>query len=66
LKSELVNLMITNFNRTYLTNKAPIGLFTHAAWFSKNTAHFEAYMEFLDYLSGLDDVYMVSKVMEDS
>lgn len=51
--------MIENFNRTYLTNRAPTGFYVHAAWFDQNPIHFEAYVKFIDYLQTLDDVFLV-------
>jgi hypothetical protein len=51
--------MKKNFHQTYKTNRAPIGFYTHAALFNANPVMFEAYKEFLDYLSTLKDVYMV-------
>lgn len=51
--------MIGNFNRTYLTNRAPTGFYVHAAWFDQDPIHFEAYVKFIDYLQRLDDVFLV-------
>ena len=53
--------MIENFNRTYLTNKAPFGFYVHAAWFFVSDAHFTAYVKFIDYLQTKRDVYLVKK-----
>ncbi|KAG4069627.1 hypothetical protein HA402_014650 [Bradysia odoriphaga] len=55
----LVGFMIDNFNRNYLTNKAPFGFFVHSAWFIVGQNHFAAFVKFIDYLQGLPDVYLV-------
>lgn len=52
--------MIKNFERNYHNNRAPFGVYLHAAWFEKGTHYFEAYTTFLDYLEDLPDVYLVS------
>lgn len=51
--------MVENFNRNYLTNKAPFGFFVHSAWFMVGQNHFAAFVKFIDYLQGLPDVYLV-------
>ncbi|XP_022911775.2 chitin deacetylase 7-like [Onthophagus taurus] len=57
---ELLELMKSNFQRHYTSNKAPFGFYIHAAWFDKNPVNFEAYKQFLDYLGTLNDVYIVT------
>ncbi|KAK9739762.1 Transmembrane amino acid transporter protein [Popillia japonica] len=49
-----------NFHRHYDNNRAPFGFYVHAAWFLRNPNNFEAYLQFLDYLESLNDVYIVS------
>jgi hypothetical protein len=58
-KAGILEFMKKNFHQTYKTNKAPVGFYIHAALFDANPTLFEAYKEFLDYLSGLKDVYLV-------
>ena len=48
-----------NFNRSYLSNKAPTGFHVHAAWFMGEEERIAAYGLFLDYLQTLPDVYIV-------
>ncbi|XP_055839010.1 chitin deacetylase 8 [Episyrphus balteatus] len=57
---DLVNWMISNFNRHYLTNRAPFGIYLHSAWFQKGEHYFEAFREFIRYLNKKPDVYFVS------
>lgn len=58
-ETEVYQLLMNNFNRHYLNNRAPFGLSYHAAWFSKqhHKAGFEA---FLDTLTSMDDVWFVT------
>lgn len=56
---ELVEFMMGNFNRTYNSNRAPMGFYVHAAWFLTNEIHFQAYVKFIDQLLKLDDVFFV-------
>ncbi|XP_071547694.1 chitin deacetylase 7-like [Panulirus ornatus] len=54
-----------NFNINYLNNKAPYGLYVHHSWFYEGTlnnsdARMEGYTRFLEWLSVMDDVYVVS------
>ncbi|XP_065091171.1 chitin deacetylase 8 [Ochlerotatus camptorhynchus] len=49
-----------NFEKSYLSNKAPFGFYVHAAWFNVSPVHFEAYKKFLDYLKTLKDVFLVN------
>lgn len=50
------NLLKTNFDRHYTSNRAPFGVYTHAAWFQVNAVNFQGYLQFLDYLATLPDV----------
>ena len=51
-----------NFERHYNTTKAPFGLYAHSSWFylSNEAERLQAYLDFLDYLGSLDDVYIVT------
>lgn len=42
---DIVQWMITNFERNYKNNRAPFGVYLHAAWFEKGVHYFEAYMK---------------------
>jgi len=60
-----LSLLKRNFLRHYDGNRAPFGVFTHAAWFNGEDApainRKEGYRQFLAYLlNELDDVYLVS------
>lgn len=52
--------MIDQFKGSYHSNRAPFGFYVHAAWFVSKDNAFEAYLNFLDYLGGLDDVLIVT------
>lgn len=39
--------MIQNFERNYKNNRAPFGVYLHAAWFEKGDSYFEAYMRYV-------------------
>jgi len=60
----LYNLLQRNFLEQYNGNRAPFGIFTHAAYFigdsSDAVARTQGYERFLDYLLNLKDVYIVS------
>ena len=49
-----------NFHRFYGGNRAPMGLHLHATWFMKDNMYFEAVDEFINTLSKMNDVYLVS------
>ncbi|EFA00992.1 chitin deacetylase 9 precursor [Tribolium castaneum] len=57
---KLLQWFIDNFNVQYKGNKAPFGFYIHAAYFAVNPVRLEAYKKFVDYLQGLNDVYLVS------
>jgi hypothetical protein len=57
---ELLGWFIDNFNVSYSGNRAPFGFYVHAAYFNVDPIRLEAYSRFIDYLQGLDDVYLVS------
>lgn len=43
----LVEWMIKNFEHNYNTNRAPFGVYLHAAWFLKGSNFFEAYVQYV-------------------
>lgn len=49
-----------NFDASYNSNKAPVGIYLHAAWFLGYPHTLTGYLQFLDYLRTLPDVYIVS------
>ncbi|KAF4525365.1 hypothetical protein B566_EDAN014803 [Ephemera danica] len=57
---DVFNFMKENFDRHYTGWREPFGVFLHAAWFQANETRFAGYEQFLDYLGGLNDVYIVS------
>jgi len=68
---ETFTLLKRNFDDQYIDgNRAPVGVFTTAAWLQGSEPEFEerklGYIAFLDYLSELPDVYIVgiSKALE--
>jgi len=56
---DVFKLLWTNFARHYNTNRAPIGLFYHAAWFTQ-PHNMEGFQRFLDTILSLDDVWFVT------
>ncbi|XP_063978438.1 uncharacterized protein LOC135163145 isoform X4 [Diachasmimorpha longicaudata] len=52
-------MLIKNFERHYTTNRAPFGLFYHAAWFTQ-PHHKEGFISFLDTIAAMDDVWIVT------
>ncbi|XP_046425141.1 uncharacterized protein LOC124182233 isoform X2 [Neodiprion fabricii] len=52
-------MLIKNFERHYTTNRAPFGLFYHAAWFTQ-AHHKEGFISFLDTIVAMDDVWLVT------
>lgn len=52
--------MKSNFERNYLGNRAPFGVFMHAAWFTIRESHLPAYKRLIEYMNSLPDVYLVS------
>ncbi|XP_026477754.1 uncharacterized protein LOC113383720 [Ctenocephalides felis] len=55
----VVKVLRKNFERHYTTNRAPFGLFYHAAWFTQ-PHHKEGFIQFLDELIQMPDVYLVT------
>merc|ERR1712083_23717 len=57
----LYNVLTHNFIRHYEQNRAPMGLFLHAAWLKKQPDMLDALLFWLDeVLTSYDDVYMVT------
>ncbi|XP_024885775.1 uncharacterized protein LOC112463557 isoform X2 [Temnothorax curvispinosus] len=52
-------MLIKNFERHYTTNRAPFGLFYHAAWFTQ-PHHKEGFLSFLDTIVAMDDVWVIT------
>jgi hypothetical protein len=52
-------MLAKNFERHYTTNRAPFGLYYHAAWFT-TPHHKEGFEAFLDSLVQMDDVWLVT------
>ena len=57
-----MHFFMHNFERHYNNSKAPFGLYAHASWFffHDSAQRLQAFMDFLDYLGSLEDVYIVS------
>jgi len=54
------DMLLRNFNKTYNGNRAPFGLYMHAAWFfGEATWHYEGYKAFLEEITKMDDVWIV-------
>jgi hypothetical protein len=55
------DMLMRNFNKVYNGNRAPFGLYMHAAWFFGDQAwHYEGYKSFLkDITDNYDDVWIV-------
>uniref|UniRef100_A0A1A9ZI54 NodB homology domain-containing protein n=1 Tax=Glossina pallidipes TaxID=7398 RepID=A0A1A9ZI54_GLOPL len=49
-----------NFLRHYEGNRAPFGMYLHAAWFSRGNNYLKAFRKFLEYANSLHDVYLVT------
>jgi len=57
----LYNVLTHNFIRHYEQNRAPMGLYMHAAWFKKDEGMLDAFKFWLDeVLSTYGDVYVVT------
>ncbi|XP_072946390.1 uncharacterized protein Cda5 isoform X6 [Epargyreus clarus] len=52
-------MLLKNFDRHYTTNRAPFGLFYHAAWFTQ-PHHKEGFIMFLDFINKMKDVWIVT------
>jgi len=56
---QVFDMLMRNFARVYNGNRAPWGLYMHAAWFFGSPWHFEGYSMFLKEISTYDDVWIV-------
>jgi len=54
------NLLLKNFLRHYLTNRAPFPMFMHAGWFTVAPHRWAALNEFIDLVLTRPDVYFVT------
>lgn len=55
------NFLVNNFNRHYLANKAPLGLFFHSAFLKNDPEILDAFLFWLDEtLANYNDVYFVT------
>ncbi|XP_050313531.1 uncharacterized protein LOC126748381 isoform X2 [Anthonomus grandis grandis] len=52
-------MLIKNFQRHYTTNRAPFGLFYHAAWFTQ-PHHKEGFINFIDTILAMKDVWIIT------
>nr|XP_026497043.1 uncharacterized protein LOC113401365 isoform X5 [Vanessa tameamea] len=52
-------MILKNFDRHYTSNRAPFGLFYHAAWFTQ-PHHKEGFIKFLDFINQMSDVWIVT------
>ncbi|XP_045524011.1 uncharacterized protein LOC123714033 isoform X5 [Pieris brassicae] len=52
-------MILKNFDRHYTSNRAPFGLFYHAAWFTQ-AHHKEGFIMFLDFINKMKDVWIVT------
>ncbi|KAL9928645.1 chitin deacetylase-like 5 [Glossina fuscipes fuscipes] len=55
----VMKMIMKNFERHYTTNRAPFGLFYHAAWFTQ-PHHKEGFIKFLDAINAMPDVWIVT------
>ncbi|CAH2221909.1 jg22909 [Pararge aegeria aegeria] len=56
---DVYNILINNFKRHYLKNRAPFGIHLNATWL-KNNDYLKAFKKFTDELLKLPDVYFVT------
>ena len=53
-------MLIKNFDRAYNGNtRAPIGLYTHAAWFFGQDFHYEGYKKAIRHMLSFNDTWIV-------
>lgn len=55
----VTKMIMKNFDRHYTTNRAPFGLYYHAAWFTQ-PHHKAGFIQFLDTINAMKDVYIVT------
>ena len=51
--------LLSNFLR-YNATRSPFSIYAHAYWFRDYPYTLDGYLQFIDYLSTLDDVYFVT------
>ncbi|XP_051176820.1 chitin deacetylase 1 isoform X1 [Leptopilina boulardi] len=56
---DVYKILMLNFKRHYLSNRAPLGLHLHSAWL-QNSAYNYAFTKFMDEVLRLSDVYFVT------
>lgn len=59
-KAEALELLMSNFDRHYRSNRAPFPIHLRPRWFYEAHYTVEAIQEFLDLLENMGDVYMVT------
>merc|ERR1712142_1008995 len=59
-KQSAYDLLLNNFLRHYLTNRAPFPMFMHAGWFTANPYRWEALNDFIDTVLAQPDVFFVT------
>lgn len=52
-------MLMKNFDRHYSTNRAPFGLFYHAAWFTQ-PHHKAGFIQFMDTINQMKDVFFLT------
>ncbi|CAH1400177.1 unnamed protein product [Nezara viridula] len=52
-------MLLKNFERHFTTNRAPFGLFYHAAWFTQ-PHHKEGFISFLDTINKMPEVWLIT------
>lgn len=58
---QFYNFLNNNFDRHYKTNRAPLGLYFHAAWLKNNPEYLDAFLYWIDEkLANYNDVYFVT------
>lgn len=57
--NEVYDYFVNNFKR-YNNTRTPFGIYQHIYWFGNNKAILEGFTNFLDYLTSLDYVYIVT------
>ncbi|XP_060537164.1 uncharacterized protein LOC132708687 [Cylas formicarius] len=55
----VVKMLLKNFERHYTTNRAPFGLFYHAAWFTQ-PHHKDGFIQFVDTILAMKDVWFLT------
>merc|ERR1712142_1244086 len=59
-KQSAYDLLLNNFLRHYLTNRAPFPMFMHAGWFTTSSYRWEALNDFIDTVLAQPDVFFVT------